>query len=47
VRSDTRYLRTTDGACIAYQVAASGPVDEAIDVHPHVANVAVAEPQGR
>lgn len=39
MRPETRYLRTTDGVYIAYQVVGSGPVDVAVDFHMFAGNV--------
>jgi pimeloyl-ACP methyl ester carboxylesterase len=38
-KQDTRYLRTSDGIYIAYQVVGSGSVDVAIDFHHFAGNV--------
>jgi len=39
VRPDTRYLRTTDGVYIAYQVVGAVSVDVAVDFHHFAGNV--------
>jgi class 3 adenylate cyclase len=39
VTRETRYVKTTDGIYIAYQVVGSGPVDLAMDFHAFAGNV--------